>query len=173
MNGKFHMGGVQTAAHVVLVDDVVVHQSPGMVNLHGGRGVKRAVRKSAESAAAPHQKRGADPFSAVNRICADGGGKAFRRDPGREGIFRNGLRDQSGNLFEFFFQVAAHACLLSGSRIEKQPDSLYAEGRYVKRRRAKRTHLFPILSGTEDAGTPPRIFPFFRIPALTALKRHL
>ena len=94
MDGQFNVGGVQSAPQIVLVDDVVMDERPGVVDLDRGGGIECAVRESPERAAGPEQKRGADAFPPVNRIRPDGGSKTLRRNAGRKCIFRDGLRNE-------------------------------------------------------------------------------
>ena len=94
MDGKFDVRSIQTAAHVVLINDVVMNKGPGVVNFDCGCGINGGVRKTAEGAAGPHQERGTEAFSAMQGIGAHSGGEALRRHSGREGVFRNGLCNQ-------------------------------------------------------------------------------
>lgn len=50
MDGKFDVRSIQTATHVVLINDVVMNKGPGVVNFDCGCGINGGVRKTAEGA---------------------------------------------------------------------------------------------------------------------------
>ena len=94
MGCQFHMRGRQTAPDFVFVDDVIVDQGPGMVDLYCGGGIDRFPDIAAEGAAGPENQRRTDPFAAADRIGPHGGAETFGVDRGRKRI-----RGKHGNDF--------------------------------------------------------------------------
>ena len=110
------MGGRHATPGVVLIDDVVMNQSPVVVDFDGSGWIERLFFRAAEEAAAPDQEGRPQPLAAMNRVGADRLGKIIRPDGERKFILLQKLIDVFGN----FSELVDHGSPLSCSRFRTQ-----------------------------------------------------
>ena len=100
-----HMGGRPTAPGIVLVDDIVMHESPDMIQFDGGGDTVGSGGWRPEKGAAPEVQGRAQGLAGSGGIGGHGFAQVARVQVGHGGVAGQQCADPVADVIKFLFHV--------------------------------------------------------------------